>query len=158
MVSSDDIDLSMGGGVSAALFRAGGDAVWREAQAQSPITLGNIAITTAGRLKAKRIFHAAVLDYTRRGLTTIELIRKVTKRCLVVCNELGFHSIAFPALATGVARLSPERCAVAMMLEIAAYLSNLTDRKLVVVALYSDGYLSDDVLSRFYSQVSDFLE
>jgi O-acetyl-ADP-ribose deacetylase (regulator of RNase III) len=158
IVSSDDINLSMFSGVSAALFKAGGDAVRREAQAQSPITLGNIAITTAGQLTAKRIFHAAVVDFMNWDLTTIDLIRSVTKKCLVVCNELGFESIAFPAFATGVARLPPEHCAVAMMLEIAAYLSNITDSKLVVIALYARNKLPGDIIPRFYSQLSEFIE
>lgn len=158
IVSSDDIDLSMGGGVSEALMRAGGEAIWREAQSWAPIELGSIAITTAGRLNAKRIFHAAVLDYARRELTTIDLIRKVTKKCLIVCNELGFQSIAFPALATGVAQLSPERSAVAMIIETAAHLSSQTNIKLVIMALYSRPGLRRDILSRFYSQVADFLE
>jgi len=71
---------------------------------------------------------------------------------------LGFESIAFPALATGVARLSPEHCAVAMMLEIAAYLSKTTDIKLVVIALYARNKLPGDIIPRFYSQVSEFIE
>ena len=158
MVSSDDIDLSMGGGVSMALLRVGGESVWREAQSWAPIELGNIAITTGGRLNAKRIFHAAVLDYARRHLTTIDLIRQVTRRCLVICNELGFQSIAFPALATGVARLSPERAAVAMMIETATHLSTPTNIKLVIMALYPRSGLRHDILPRFYSQVADFLE
>jgi len=80
IASSDDINLSMLSGVSAALLQAGGDALRREAQAQSPITLGNIAITTAGQLTAKKIFHAAVVDFMSWDLTTIDLIRSVTKK------------------------------------------------------------------------------
>ena len=158
MVSSDDINLSMGGGVSYALLRAGGKAVWHEAQVHAPIKLGDIAITTAGRLHSKKIFHAAVLDYAKPHLTTIDLIRKVTNKCLRVCDTSEFRSIAFPALATGTAGLSPERCAVAMMIETATYLSSSTNIELVVVALYSRSGLPHDVIPRFYSQVSDFLE
>ncbi|MFW6296416.1 MAG: CHAT domain-containing protein, partial [Halothece sp.] len=62
MVSSDDIYLSMGGGVSRSILRAGGQSIWEEAQARTPVQLGDIAITTAGKIKAKQIFHAAVLD------------------------------------------------------------------------------------------------
>ncbi|NEP20825.1 macro domain-containing protein [Moorena sp. SIO3I6] len=158
MVSSDDIDLSMGGGVSDALLRAGGEAVWHEAKVHAPIKLGDIAITTAGRLHSKKIFHAAVLDYAKRHLTTIDLIRNVTNKCLRVCDASGFRSIAFPALATGAAGLSPERCAVAMMIQTATYLSSSTNIELVVVALYSRIGLPKDVIHRFYSQVSDFIE
>lgn len=158
LVSSDDVDLSMGGGASDALLRAGGEEVWREARRWAPIELGNVAITTAGRLNAKHIFHAAVLDYGRIHLTTIDLIRKVTKKCLMLCDQLGYQSIAFPALATGAAGLSPERSAVAMMLEIVAHLNHPTNVKFVTIALYPRFGLDKSVLPQFYSQVSDFLE
>jgi O-acetyl-ADP-ribose deacetylase (regulator of RNase III) len=158
LVSSDDIDLSMGGGVSDALLRVGGEEVWRETRQWAPLKLGDIAITTAGHLNAKHIFHAAVLDYSKPHLTTIDLIRKVTKKCLVVCNELGFQSIAFPALATGAARLSPERSAVAMLIEMAAHLNQPTSLNQITIALYARANLSRNVLPQFYAQVSDFLE
>ena len=155
MVSSDDIDLSMGGGVSQALLRAGGEPVRREAQSQAPIPLGDIAVTTAGRLRAKRIFHAAVLDYARRELTTIDLIRRVTNRCLELCDEMGFQSIAFPALAIGAARFSPERSAVAMLIETASHLTSKTTLRTVILALYPRPGLPSDILPRFYSQVQE---
>lgn len=158
VVSSDDTDLSMGGGVSMAVLRAGGESVWRDVQALAPIKLGDIAVTTAGRLSAKCVFHAAVLDYTRPHLTTTDLIRLVTKKCLIRCNELGFRSIAFPALATGAAHLSSERSAVAMLIETAAHVGAPTSIELVVIALYPRPGLQQDVPPRFYSQVSDFLE
>jgi O-acetyl-ADP-ribose deacetylase (regulator of RNase III) len=158
IVSSDDIDLSMGGGVSDALLRVGGEEVWHETRQWAPLKLGYIAITTAGHLNSKHIFHAAVLDYSKPHLTTIDLIRKVTKKCLVVCNELGFQSIVFPALATGAARLSPERSAVAMLIEMAAHLSQPTSINQITIALYSRVGLARNVLPPFYTQVSDFLE
>jgi O-acetyl-ADP-ribose deacetylase (regulator of RNase III) len=158
LVSSDDTNLSMGGGVSEALLRMGGQEVWRESRKWVPVGLGNIAITTAGHLKAKQIFHAAVLDRRKPYLTTIDLIRKVTKKCLSVCNELGFGSIAFPALATGAAGLSPERSAVAMLLEMATHFNQSTSINSITIALYPRPGLPRNVLPNFYAQVTDFLE
>lgn len=136
MVSSDDVDLSMGGGVSRALRIAGGEPVWREARAQAPIRLGDVAVTTAGHLRAKRVFHAAVLNYASREMTTVDLVTGVTARCLKLCDEMGFRSIAFPALATGAGRLSLEESAVAMLVETASHLRSDTSLKTVVLALY----------------------
>ncbi len=158
VVSSDDTDLSMGGGVSQALLRMGGQEVWYESRKRVPVELGNIAITTAGHLKAKQIFHAAVLNRNKPSLTTIDLIRKVTKKCLTICNELGYRSIAFPALATGAARLSPERSSVAMLLEIAAHVNQPTSTGSITIAIYPRAGLPQSVLPNFYAQVSDFLE
>jgi len=89
LVSSDDTSLSMGGGVSQALLKMGGKEIWNESRKRVPVELGNIAITTAGHLKAKQIFHAAVLDRSKPYLTTIDLIRKVTKKCCNCPGPLG---------------------------------------------------------------------
>ncbi len=136
VVSSDDVDLSMGGGVSRAVRLAGGESVWREARSRAPIPLGGVAVTTAGRLRAKRVFHAAVLDYASRESTTLDLVTSVTGRCLKLCDEMGFQSIALPALATGAARLSRDESAVAMLVEAASHLRLGTGLRTVVLALY----------------------
>jgi O-acetyl-ADP-ribose deacetylase (regulator of RNase III) len=136
LVSSDDVDLSMGGGVSRALRVAGGESVRREASARAPIPLGGVAVTTAGRLAAKRVFHAAVLNYASMESTTLDLVTSVTGTCLKLCDEMGFRSIAFPVLATGAARLAREESAVAMLVEIGSHLRSGTSLESVVVALY----------------------
>jgi len=158
MVSSDDIDLSMGGGVSAALRRAGGEIVWREAQNHAPVELGDVVVTNPGRLSAKYVFHAAVLDYYRRALTNVDLIRRVTRKVLRQGSELSIRSVALPALATGVAGLSPEHSAVAMVLEIVKFLQAETSLKLVVIALFPRADLPREKLSEFYARVARFLQ
>jgi hypothetical protein len=71
---------------------------------------------------------------------------------------MEFRSVAFPALATGVARLSPERSAVAMLIEAASHLASKTSLTTVVLALYPRPGLPRDVLPRFYSQVQELIE
>lgn len=158
LVSSNDTNLLMGSGVSLALLRRGGPEIMREAQDLAPLPLGEIAVTSAGRLNAKKIFHCAVLDYDHQHLTTLDLIRTVTRRCLVTCDAKGFTSIAFPAFATGVAALSPERAAAAMLISIAAYLSGSTQISSVTIALFSHFSSSHEVLLRFYARVADFVD
>ena len=111
LVSPDDVNLSMGDGVSHVLMRAGGERVHNAARQAGPIGLGEIAATTGGRLKARKIFHAAVMDYSQPVPTTGEVVRAVTSRCLAMCDKLRCTSIAFPALAMGVGGLSPEESA-----------------------------------------------
>ncbi len=152
VVSSDDVELSMGGGVSRAILGAGGESVGREARALAPVPLGGVAVTSAGRMKAKRVFHAAVLDLADWDSTTVDLVTGVTARCLQLCDEMGYRSIAFPALATGAARLSLEQSAVAMLIEIASHLRSQTSLTTVVFALYPRfGRLPRDRAPRFYS-------
>ena len=158
LVSSDDTDLSMRGGVSAALRRAGGPEVEREARAQAPVALGDVVVTTAGRLPARAIFHAAVLDYDQRDLTTTDLIRRVTRRCLELCDQRGLTSLAIPAFATGTAQLAPERSATAIALECSTYLAGPTTLAQVVCVIYPHTDLQYDILTRYYLQVMQLLE
>jgi O-acetyl-ADP-ribose deacetylase (regulator of RNase III) len=87
-------------------------------------------------MRAKRVFHAAVLNHSSRELTTPDLVATVTGKCLKLCDEMGFESIAFPVLATGAARLPREESAVAMLLEAASHLRAETGLRNVVVALF----------------------
>jgi O-acetyl-ADP-ribose deacetylase (regulator of RNase III) len=158
IVSSDDVQLSMGGGVSRAILQAGGRSIYEEAQRLAPITLGDVAVTGGGQLRAKHVFHAAVLDYARRDQTNIDLVRRVVRRCMQLCDERKLASIAFPALATGVARLSPERSAVATIMETAAHLAETTQIKFVAIALFARPGLPADVMGRFYGQMANYLD
>jgi O-acetyl-ADP-ribose deacetylase (regulator of RNase III) len=65
IVSSDDNYLSMGGGVSGAISKAGGKSIREEARKYIPLKVGDVAVTSAGNLPAKYIFHAVTIDYTK---------------------------------------------------------------------------------------------
>ncbi len=162
LVSSDDIYLSMGGGVSASLLKAGGKVIREEAQRRTPKQLGQVAITTAGNLSAEYLFHAIVLDYENPELTNADLIQKVTRRCLDLAEAQGVRSIAFPALVTGSTQVSPEQAALGMMMEIVKYLSGQTCLEKVTIAIYAGNYkqkyILDEKINRFYTQVSGFLD
>src|SRR5690242_18531681 len=64
LVSSDDVYLSMGGGVSFALSEAAGDALRDDARKQPvPLPLGSVWVTSAGRLPARYVLHATTIDF-----------------------------------------------------------------------------------------------
>ncbi|WP_438010410.1 macro domain-containing protein [Sorangium sp. So ce321] len=158
LVSSDDINLSMGGGVSLSLLTRGGHEIFHEAQRTTPISLGDVVLTGAGRLNAKKIFHCAVIDYSSPSSTSLEIVRAVTRKCLALCDAQGFASIAFPALATGAASLSPERSAAAMLMAIADYLSGVTQIRTITIALFPRFAPDHDVATLFYAKIADFVE
>lgn len=62
LVSSDDTECSMSGGVSCAILGQGGDAIYADAQKKVPASLGDVLITTAGLLSQKFIFHCITMD------------------------------------------------------------------------------------------------
>jgi O-acetyl-ADP-ribose deacetylase (regulator of RNase III) len=158
LVSSADVDLSSSGGVSYTLTQAAGDRVREEMNQWIPIDLGRLAITGAGNLKAHRIFHAAVVDNAHRERTTLSVIREVTRRCLVIGNELGFRSIGFPALAAGAAGLSPERSATATIMEVVEHMRHPTGIRQISLVLFPRDGLQPQVVSRYYACVVTALQ
>src|SRR5436309_1177201 len=107
LVSSDDYYLSMGGGVSASILRAGGNAIALDAAKKVPAELGDVVVTTAGSLAAQYIFHAVTIGPSST-ISPEEIIRQTTKRCMRMLDTLQLNSIAFPAIGTGVAGFNYE--------------------------------------------------
>lgn len=63
IASSDDCYITMGGGVSRAILNAGGETIFKGAQKLVPVSLGDVAVTTAGALEhQKYIFHCITID------------------------------------------------------------------------------------------------
>ena len=120
IVNAANADLALGAGVAGAIRRKGGDEIDREARAQGPIPLGEAVATTAGRLPNKFVIHAAAMGYRpedarvpkRPGsMSSAAIIRDATRNSLLRAEERKLASIAFPALATGVAAFPVEECA-----------------------------------------------
>lgn len=107
--------LWMGAGVAGALKRAGGDEIEREALAQGPIPLGSAVATGGGRLPAQWVIHGAVMGQDLR--TDASLVRRTTRSCLELADELGCHSLALPAFGTGVGGFPLAECARIMVEE-----------------------------------------
>lgn len=101
IVSSDDNYLSMGGGVSFRIGSVGGSSIYKEAQKFVPLSLGDVAITTAGKLSASKVFHGIVIDFDKRQGSSQKVIQQVIHTCLDNANNGNYRIIAFPLLGTG---------------------------------------------------------
>jgi O-acetyl-ADP-ribose deacetylase (regulator of RNase III) len=129
--------LWMGAGVAGALKRAGGDEIEREAMAQGPIELGSAVATTAGRLPARYVIHGAVMGQDLR--TDGNLVRRTTRSCLEIADELACRSLALPAFGTGVGGFPLSACARIMVEEARSFESRSLER--VIFAVYGrDAY------------------
>jgi O-acetyl-ADP-ribose deacetylase len=107
--------LWMGAGVAGALKRAGGGEIEQQAMAKGPIPLGSAVVTDGGRLPARWVIHGAVMGQDLR--TDAELVRRATRSCLGLADELGCRSLALPAFGTGVGRFPLDDCAAVMVEE-----------------------------------------
>ena len=140
IVSSDDAYLSMGGGFSASILRAGGDVIARDARKNVPCQMGDVVVTSAGKLEAKYVFHAITIDWSQKDEFTVEKsINSIIKKSLNVLSVLGLKSIAFPAIGTGAARYSLEDVAHFMSMAISEFLSN-SDEELEIYIYLMDRY------------------
>src|ERR1035438_5004515 len=114
IVSSDDYYITMGGGVSAAVLRAGGQEIMIDAAKKVPAKLGDVVVTTAERLKAQYIFHEITLEQYADQTPASQIVRKCVARCFDLLDALGLDSVAFLAVGAGAAQFSYEDVAVEM--------------------------------------------
>jgi O-acetyl-ADP-ribose deacetylase (regulator of RNase III) len=129
--------LWMGAAVAGALKRAGGDVIEQEAMAQGPIPLGSAVATGAGRLAARWVIHGAVMGQDLR--TNAELVRRTTRSCLELADELGCRSLALPAFGTGVGGFPLAEGAAVMVEEARAFEPHSLQR--VIFAVFgADAY------------------
>jgi O-acetyl-ADP-ribose deacetylase (regulator of RNase III) len=136
IVNAANDHLWMGAGVAGALKRAGGDEIEREAMAKGPIAIGDAVVTTAGRLKAKWVIHAAAMGQDLR--TDADRIRRATASALRVADAVGAGSIALPALGTGVGGFPIDECARIMIEEAHAHIDSGSKLERIVFVLRGD--------------------
>ena len=103
----------MGSGVAGAIKSRGGKGIEDEAMAQGPVEPGQCVITSAGRLKAKHVIHAAVMGQDLA--TSAMLVEAATRNALQLAESHGLASIAFPAFGTGVGGFPIVQCARIMI-------------------------------------------
>ena len=143
IVNAANTDLVSGAGVAGAILRKGGAVIDEEGQSQAPIRLGEAAVTTAGSLPNKYVIHAAAMGYRAEDRmapkepgtgSSAEIIRSATLNSLRRAEELKLKSVAFPALATGVARFPVDRCAGVMITAARDYGAEHPDSSIELVA------------------------
>jgi len=100
IANAANTDLKHGGGVAAAISRAGGPEVQRESDERAPIELGEAVETTAGDMPARYVIHAATM--VLGGPTSAEIIERATESTLRCAERLGCLSVALVAFGTGV--------------------------------------------------------
>ena len=134
VVNAANNDLQLGAGVAGAIRRKGGPEIQEECDRIGTIPLGEVAITTGGRMKAKYVIHAASMRLG--GRTTAENLEASTRNSLLRADEKKLKSIAFPAIGTGIAGFDKRRCAEIMLRTVAEHLKGNTSLERVVFVLF----------------------
>lgn len=151
IVNAANNDLQLGAGVAGAIRKKGGPEIQVECDRIGSIALGEAAITSGGKLKARFVIHAASM---RLGDRTAEHdLRLATRNSLRRAAEKGLKSIAFPAIGTGIAGFPINRCAEVMLGEIRDHLNSLTSLEKVETVLFDRPALAE--FERTFAQMPD---
>ena len=109
IVNAANHTLLGGGGVDGAIHRRGGPQILADCERirrdryPDGLPTGEAVATTAGRLKARWVIHTVGPTYAKTKDKSA-LLADCFRNSLVVADELGARTVAFPAISTGVYR------------------------------------------------------
>ena len=136
IANAANTELKHGGGVAAAISRAGGPDVQRESDEKAPIGLGEAVETTAGDMPARWVIHAATMELG--GPTSAEIIERATRSTLAKAAELGCGSLALVAFGTGVGGFPVAEAAAIEVGEVQEHLASGSRLERIVFAVRGD--------------------
>jgi O-acetyl-ADP-ribose deacetylase (regulator of RNase III) len=135
IVNAANSQLILGAGVAGAIRRKGGPSVQAECLAIGRCDVGSAVITGGGNLKARHVIHA-VGPQMGEGSESGKLANAV-RASLELAEQHELHSIALPAISTGIFGYPLEGCADVMLRVIIDYtFEELEYLRHVVVCLY----------------------
>ena len=108
IVSSDDAFLTMGGGVSKAIWMCASEVIYKDTEKHIPASLGDVIVTSAVNLPHKYVFHAITISKDNRRIKWVDrpddpqdvqtfIVKHTVEKCCTLLSNLGLNSIAFPA-------------------------------------------------------------
>ncbi len=147
IVNAANTHLQHGGGVAGAIVRKGGGVIQEESNRIGRVPVGECAMTTAGRLRARFVIHAVG---PRWGEGDEERkLRSAIRNALKMANEKGFESLAMPAISAGIFGFPKDRCARITVEEIVSFAREDSTLKAI------DVYLIDPEIVGYFSAEMD---
>lgn len=144
VVNAANAQLRSGGGVAGAIHRAAGPDLERECRPLAPISPGQAVITGAHGLPNRFVIHCLGPVYGRDE-PAAELLAACYRNALALAEEVGLHSIAFPAISTGIFGYPMEaaaQVAVRAIIDAAPQLSAVCRVRLVLRGARDEEYFA----------------
>lgn len=124
IVNAANEHLYHGGGVAAAISRAGGPIIDQESDRVAPCPTGSAVVTSGGRLPARFVIHAVGPIWRGGSKGEPELLASAYRASLARATELGIRSVAFPSISTGIYGYPIEQAAWVALSSVREYLES----------------------------------
>lgn len=146
IVNAANNSLLGGGGVDGAIHRAAGKGLLEECRTLHGCETGKAKITRGYNLPAKYVIHTVGPIYSGSPEDQIMLIDCYINS-LDLAKVYDFHSIAFPAISTGVYGYPKEEAATIAILTVTEWLKDNSDYDMSVIFSCFDNQMYDIYLN-----------
>lgn len=132
IVNAANKSLLGGGGVDGAIHRAAGPGLLQECRTLHGCETGQAKITGGYHLKAKYVIHTVGPVYSGKP-SDADRLASCYWNSLTLARQYDIHSIAFPAISTGVYGYPPEEAVPIAMETVTSWLNENSDYSLTVL-------------------------